>query len=171
MAFSGDKLLGGPQAGIVAGRDDLVARLGRSPLYRALRPDKLTLAALEATLDAYLRGAAGSLPVWRMLHMSARETKRRATGWAREGGAGDVVAVESTVGGGSLPGATLPGFGLALGAPGSRPSATTIAVRLRAGAPPVVARVHDGRVLLDPRTVAPEHDADLVAAIRAALTV
>ena len=183
VCFSGDKLLGGPQAGIVAGREELVARLRKSPLYRALRPDKLTLAALQATLAAYLRGdAERELPLWRMLRMTAEETRARAEAWAGvlggSGGEGltgaltapgaEVVAVESPVGGGSLPGQALSGYALAI--PGRRGrSADRLAARLRAGDPAVVARVSDDRVLLDPRTVPPADDAALVAAILAAL--
>jgi L-seryl-tRNA(Ser) seleniumtransferase len=169
VAFSGDKLLGGPQAGIVAGLPELVARLGRSPLYRALRPDKLTLAALEATLGAYLAGDEHQLPVWQMLRQGAATTQSRAAAWAATLGQGEVVEVESPVGGGSLPGQGAAGFGLALGGPGRRPSAARLASRLRAGAPPVVARVHGDRVILDPRTVLPGQDEDIVAALRAAL--
>jgi L-seryl-tRNA(Ser) seleniumtransferase len=172
VAFSGDKLLGGPQAGILAGREDLVRKLGRHPLYRALRPDKLTLAALEGTLGAYLRGTARTeLPLWRMLDMPAIETKARASAWAAALGAADceVVPVESTIGGGSMPGQVLHGFGLALLGLGRRPSATTLARRLRTSDPPVVGRIEAGRVLLDPRTVAPEDDAALLGVLRAAL--
>jgi len=171
VAFSGDKLLGGPQAGIIAGAPQLVRKLARHPLYRTLRPDKLTLAALEATLAAYLRGTAGrDLPVWRALAMSAAETRRRARAWAAAvGDAASVVAIDSAVGGGSLPGATLKGYGLAVGAAGGRPSAATIARRLRAGDPPVVARVSEDRVLLDPRTVLDGEDEALVTVLRAAL--
>jgi L-seryl-tRNA(Ser) seleniumtransferase len=169
VAFSGDKLLGGPQAGIVAGRPDLVRRLGRSPLYRALRPDKLVLAALEATVGAYLGGRADELPVWRMLRQNGAATRARAEAWAAAAGHGEVVALESPVGGGSLPGQAAAGFGLAIGTPERRPSAATLAARLRHGSPPVVARVHAGRVLLDPRTVLPGQDEAVVAALRAVL--
>ncbi|HEV3234957.1 MAG TPA: L-seryl-tRNA(Sec) selenium transferase [Candidatus Dormibacteraeota bacterium] len=169
VAFSADKLMGGPQAGVVAGRPDLVRKLGRSPLYRALRPDKMTLAALEATLGAYLAGASADLPLWRMLHQDPATTKARAEGWAVAAGQGEVVELESPVGGGSLPGQTLKGFGLALGGPGARPSADTVARRLRRGSPPVVARIHDDRVILDPRTVLPDQDIDVAAALKAAL--
>ena len=170
VCFSGDKLLGGPQAGIVAGRAELVGRLRKSPLYRALRPDKLTLAALQATLAAYIRGTAESeLPLWRMLRMGAEQTRERAGQWAQalgEAVATEVVAVESPVGGGSLPGQTLAGFALAL-----RPArgATALARRLRTGDPAVVARIEARSVLLDPRTVDPVDDGALVAAVRLAL--
>ncbi|GAC1328392.1 MAG: L-seryl-tRNA(Sec) selenium transferase [Candidatus Dormibacteria bacterium] len=170
VCFSGDKLLGGPQAGIVAGREELVARLRKSPLYRALRPDKLTLAALQATLAAYIRGAAeAELPLWQMLRMDANQTRHRARGWA-DALAGvvecEVVEVGSPVGGGSLPGQTLAGFALAI-SPGR--GATALARRLREGEPPVVARIENGRVLLDPRTVPLADDASLLEATRRAV--
>ena len=169
VAFSGDKLLGGPQAGIVAGRAELVRKLARSPLYRALRPDKLTLAALEATVGAYLRGTPDELPVWQMIRKDAAATRSQALKWADRLHTGEVVSLESTVGGGSLPGQTMAGFGLAVGTRGARPSAATIAARLRRGNPPVIARINDGRVLLDPRTVLRGQDTALVAAVEAAL--
>ena len=169
VCFSGDKLLGGPQAGIVAGREELVSVLRRSPLYRALRPDKLTLAALQATLAAYIRGTAETeLPLWRMLRMSAAETRSRAEAWCGllEGALScEVVEVQSPVGGGSLPGQTLGGFALALQ---PRRGASALAERLRTGDPAVVPRVEAGRVLLDPRTVAAADDAALVRAVLAA---
>jgi L-seryl-tRNA(Ser) seleniumtransferase len=177
VAFSGDKLLGGPQSGIVAGRPDLVARLAKNALYRALRPDKLTLAALEATLGAYLRGAAETeLPLWRMIAETPATTHARASAWAAEVGAAvagarcEVVEVASAVGGGSLPGQVLKGYGLAVGGPGSRPSTTALARRLRRGAPSVIGRIQDGRLLLDPRTVlSAAEDAEVAAAVVAAL--
>jgi L-seryl-tRNA(Ser) seleniumtransferase len=168
VAFSGDKLLGGPQAGLVAGRAELVAKLGKNALYRALRPDKLTLVALEATLGSYLRGQARTeLPLWRMLMETAGSTRIRATAWVEAvrtelGNTAPpchVVDVESTVGGGTLPGQVLNGFGLAVGTPGRRPSAATLAERLRRSTPTVIGRVHHGRLILDPRTVVdPEDD-------------
>ena len=178
VAFSGDKLLGGPQAGIVAGRTDLVARLGKSALYRALRPDKLTLAGLEATLGSYLRGAAADeLPLWRMIGQSAESTRARAMAWAEAVGgsvgvsvAQDIVEVESAVGGGSLPGQTLAGYALAVGQARRRPSAATLSERLRRGFPAVIGRVQGGRLILDPRTViGPREDDELASALIAAL--
>ena len=171
VCFSGDKLLGGPQAGIIAGRPDLVARLRKSPLYRALRPDKMTFAALQSTLAAYLRGDAQTeLPLWRMLRMSAAETRSRAEAWAAALRAiqPELVELQSPVGGGSLPGQALAGYGLAIGSTNGR-SSSRLARRLRAGDPPVVARVSGDRVLLDPRTVSPADDDALVAAVIAAL--
>ncbi|MHB8509541.1 MAG: L-seryl-tRNA(Sec) selenium transferase [Candidatus Dormibacteria bacterium] len=169
VAFSGDKLLGGPQAGIIAGEPDLVNRLRRHPLYRPLRPDKLSLAALEGTLQIYLEGRGAEVPVRRMLAMTASQTRDRAQGWRAAIGVGEVVEVASAPGGGSMPGVEVAGFGLALGSPGARPSAALLARRLRAGTPPVVARIHEARVVLDPRTVDPLEDAELVAAVRAAI--
>ncbi len=167
VAFSGDKLLGGPQAGLIVGRSDLVAQLRRHPLARALRVDKATIAALEATLRSYARGAAlEEIPVWRMIAASAAGLQARAVQIAaRIGGGAAVVPCASAVGGGSLPGDTLPGFAVAL--PGPHPDA--LARALRGGDPPVVARIVADRILLDPRTILPEDDLLLVAAARAAM--
>jgi L-seryl-tRNA(Ser) seleniumtransferase len=165
--FSGDKLLGGPQAGVIVGRAALVERLRRHPLARAVRPDKATIAALTATLLHYVRGeATRAIPVWRMIAAPAAELRRRTEAWAAAiGDAAGVVAERSMVGGGSLPEESLPTWALALRAP----SAEAVARRLRAGDPPVVARVERGLVLLDPRTVEPADDPLVVAAVRAAL--
>jgi L-seryl-tRNA(Ser) seleniumtransferase len=181
VVFSGDKLLGGPQAGIVAGRAELVRRCARHPLARALRVDKLQRAALEATLRAHLRAAVPTdVPTIAMLTADVAELTRRAeavaaqigdalTGGVDGGGHGpatvEVVELASVVGGGALPGVELPSAGLAI--TGDDPDA--LAARLRHGDPPVIARIADGRVLLDLRTVAPDEDAELVAALRAAL--
>ncbi len=165
VCFSGDKLLGGPQAGLIVGRADLVSRLKRHPLARAIRADKLCLAALAATLDHYRRSeAVHQIPVWRMIALPADEARRTARRWARALG-GQVVAGESAVGGGSLPGATLPTWLLAL----EVRSPDAFLARLRAGSPPVIARIQDGRAVFDPRTVLPGQERDLLAAIRAAL--
>jgi L-seryl-tRNA(Ser) seleniumtransferase len=175
VAFSGDKLLGGPQAGIVVGYRELVTRLGRNPLYRALRPDKLTLAALDATLSSYLRGTAQTdLPLWRMLQQDAATTSARAEAWAdrlrqrTHDVEFEIVPVQSTAGGGSLPEDNLPGFGLALRA--SKTSATALAKRLRAGEPGIVALIRDRRVVLDPRTVLQgSEEEEMIDALIAAL--
>ena len=167
VTFSGDKLVGGPQAGLIVGRADLIARIRRDPLARATRPDKVTLAALAATLGLYRAGLAeAEIPVWRMLATSIDELRARAAALAaRIGDATSIVDVRSTVGGGSLPGETLPSIGLALG----RASASRLLTALRAGQPSVVARIGDGRVIVDVRTVDPAADRALGDAISAAL--
>jgi L-seryl-tRNA(Ser) seleniumtransferase len=163
VTFSGDKLLGGPQAGLVVGRKELVARLKKHPLARAVRADKLCLAALTATLLHYLRDeAVREIPVWRMIAMPLAEIEARARHWVAELGAGSVVAGESAIGGGSLPGETLPTRLVAL--PARAPG--VFAARLRETDPPVIARVAEGRVVLDPRTVAPEDEPALLEAVR-----
>lgn len=183
VTASGDKLLGGPQAGLILGKTDLIHKLRRHPLARALRVDKTTLAGLQATLLAYLEGkAAEEIPVWRMITTPLETLARRARKWQRAlKGTGvpmDVVPAESTVGGGSLPGQTLPTWALAL----EVPSPDALAARLRQGtrepaqapdlveAPPLVARIEDNRLLLDPRTVLPEQDGALIKTMEAALS-
>jgi L-seryl-tRNA(Ser) seleniumtransferase len=173
VVFSGDKLLGGPQAGIVAGRSELVARCARHPLARALRVDKLQRAALEATLRAHLRDPVPhDVPTIAMLAAELDGLLARAEPLASslrerfDGTAGDVgvavTALAGVVGGGALPGVELPSAGLAVS--GVDPDA--LLARLRAGDPPVIARIEDDRVLLDLRTVAPEEDAELLARLR-----
>ena len=159
VAFSGDKLLGGPQAGIVVGRKALVAKLRKHPLYRALRPDKLSLAALEATLRIYAReDAVRDLPLWRMVSAAAEHLRERAEAWRERLGTGEVRPATSAIGGGSLPAAELPTYVLAL-----RPRRLkTFVARLRAQEPPILARVEDDAVLLDPRTVFPEQEERLL---------
>ena len=162
VCFSGDKLLGGPQAGIIVGRAREVERLKRHPLARALRVDKLTYAALIATLQHYRRDeATACIPVWQMISCPLDHIRQRATAWAKAVG-GSVIAGESTVGGGSLPGATLPTALLAID--GDAPD--KLRARLRRAQPPVVARIADGRVLLDPRTVLPGQDEALLRALK-----
>lgn len=168
VCFSGDKLLGGPQAGIIAGRKEVVAALGRHPLARALRCDKTRLAGVWATFELYRRGEAERvLPIWRSLRTPAAELRARAETWREAIGAGEVVAAADAVGGGSLPEGTLPGFALAVG----DGDAEALAMRLRSQAPPVVGHIVEGRVLLHPRTIAPEDEDALVASVRAALGV
>jgi L-seryl-tRNA(Ser) seleniumtransferase len=169
VTFSGDKLLGGPQAGLIVGQREAIARLRQHPLTRALRVDKTTLAGLAATLGLYLRGQAEQqAPVWRMIAAQEGELAARAAGWAARlvdaGLEACVVSGASTVGGGSLPGETLPTRLLALpDLPADR-----LAARLRAGHPAVVARIVDDALCFDPRTVLPEQDELLLAAILAA---
>ncbi len=163
VLFSGDKLLGGPQAGIIAGRKSLIDRLKRHPLARALRLDKATIAGLNATLMHYVRGdAERSVPVWRMIALTAAETERRASQWAQAVGWGEVMEGRSMIGGGSLPEESLPTFVLAIEAP----DLDEVARRLRLGTPSVVGRIEHARLLLDPRTVHPEQDEDVVRALR-----
>jgi L-seryl-tRNA(Ser) seleniumtransferase len=170
VVFSGDKLLGGPQAGLIVGRAALIAQLKRHPLVRALRVDKLTIAGLEATLRSYLRGhALDEIPVWRMIAAPPEELRARAEGLAPRVPAElhcAVVACQSTVGGGALPGETLPSYGLALGDAGL----DELATRLRQHTPAVVGRINAGRLLLDLRTVLPEQETDLVAALQAVVS-
>lgn len=170
VCFSGDKLLGGPQAGILVGRREAIALVKRHPLLRALRVDKLTLAALSATLAHYERGeAVEKVPVWRAIAQSVEALEARVRGWlAALGDLAPGAAVKETtsaVGGGSLPEVTLPTRALAL--PARDPD--QLAARLRRGAPPVVARIEEGALVLDPRTVAPAEDEALLRALRAAL--
>ena len=169
--FSGDKLLGGPQAGIIAGRKALVDVVARHPLARAMRIDKLSMAALAATLEHYIRGEAlDKVPIWRMIGMTAEEVKARVNGWASKIN-DDVSAMksQSTIGGGSLPGETLPTWALAIECEGVDGGANAVAKRLRGADTPVMGRIEDGRVLLDARTVLPEEDNALLEAVRLAL--
>jgi L-seryl-tRNA(Ser) seleniumtransferase len=162
VTFSGDKLVGGPQAGLIVGRADRIARIRRDPLARAMRPDKATLVAVAATLGLYRAGrATREIPVWRMIATPEDVLRTRAERLAAEVD-GRVVALRATVGGGSLPGETLASWGIVLdGAPQPRLAA------LRRGSPPVVARIEDGAVVLDLRTVDPARDGDLATAITA----
>ncbi len=164
--FSGDKLLGGPQCGIIVGRGELVERLRRHPLARALRVDKLTIAALNATLLSYVAGReADEIPVWRMVSADLAGLKRRAQKWVRVAGEGSrVLASRSMVGGGSLPGEGLDTWCAAVAANG-RP-VSDVSHDLRTGDPAIVGRIEDGLVLLDPRTVSPADDRVVAVAIR-----
>jgi L-seryl-tRNA(Ser) seleniumtransferase len=165
VAFSGDKLLGGPQAGIIVGRASEIGMLRRHPLMRAIRPDKLTLAALGATLLHYLRGEAErEVPVWRMISTPADALEDRARALAARLG-GRVAQTRSAVGGGSLPGQTQPCWAVAL----DRSAPQALAASLRRANPPVIARIEDDRLLLDLRAILPEQDALLEAAVRDAL--
>lgn len=150
VCFSGDKLLGGPQAGIIVGKSELINRIRKHPLARAVRADKLCLAALDATLLHYLKGEAlTSVPVWRMIAMPPGEVKSRAQAWRDRLGFGEVIPEYSTIGGGSLPGETIPTFVLAV----EVKQATAFMRKLRQNSPPIIARVNEQRVLFDPRTL------------------
>jgi L-seryl-tRNA(Ser) seleniumtransferase len=166
VAFSGDKLLGGPQAGIVVGRASLVARLRSHPLHRALRVDKMTVAALEATLGLYRSGQADQVPTRALLSESALALKQRAerlqAELQRHGFSTELIEVEGQAGGGTLPLARIASAACRLeGDP------EALLSRLRQGDPPVVARISDGRVLLDVRCIP---DAELEALGRAVAT-
>ncbi len=166
VAFSGDKLLGGPQAGILVGDREQIERLRRHPLARALRPDKLCLAALAATLAHYLRGeATREIPVWRMIAARPEDLRSRAAAWAATLQSGAILQGRSTVGGGSLPEETLPTWLLAL----VTPQPNRMMDRLRLSATPVIARVEEDQLVFDPRTVLPEQEDTLLAGISAAL--
>jgi len=184
VCFSGDKLLGGPQAGFMVGKKRYIERLKRHPLARALRLDKASIAGVNATLLHYLRqDAVVSIPVWRLISRSLADLDARANAWRLQLAdlpvQMEVIDGQSTVGGGSLPGETLPTRLLALRVgelEGSRKGASStdaagrLAARLRVGEPPVIGRVDRGRLLLDPRTVLPEDEQVLIQAIRVAVT-
>lgn len=166
VCFSGDKLLGGPQAGILVGSTELIARLKKHPLARAVRADKLCLAALSATLLHYLKDEAErEIPVWRFIAQTPDQLASRAARWAAELDQGEVVSGCSTVGGGSLPEETLPTRLLAFKV--RQPNA--VLARLRRANPPVIAYIENDTVVLDPRTVLPEQEPDLLNALRSAL--
>ena len=169
VSYSGDKLLGGPQAGILSGRGDLIARMRTNSLFRALRVDKLTYAALEATLLAYVKHDHDAIPALRMMHLSRDEIGRRTEAVAGKVQSSvltvEIIDGESVIGGGAAPSAVLPTRLLAVIREGL--SADEISARLRASEPPVIARVEEGRVLLDLRTVFPEQDENVIAALRA----
>ncbi len=167
VCFSGDKLLGGPQAGIIVGKLAVVERLAKHPLMRAVRIDKMTLAALEATLRHYERGQAEThIPVWRMISAHAERIARRAEHWVAQlkaqGLAVRMLKGESTIGGGSLPGEVLPTTLLALDADKMPMSLDELARRLRVRLLPIVTRISHDTLLLDPRTVFEEQDGEVV---------
>jgi L-seryl-tRNA(Ser) seleniumtransferase len=170
VTYSGDKLLGGPQAGLISGRSDLVARMRSNSLFRALRVDKLTYAALEATLLAYVKRDHDAIPALRMMRLSKNEIAQRAEKLAGNVRSStlklDLIDGESVVGGGAAPSAVLPTRLIAL--THSELSVDELCAKLRAADPPVIARVEEGRVLLDLRTVFPDQDkqlADLLAGV------
>jgi len=166
VCFSGDKLIGGPQAGIIIGKADLITKLKKHPLARAIRADKLCLAALSTTLFHYLKDeAVREIPIWRMISAPADILRNRAVNWTQTLGLGEVIPSQSTVGGGSLPDETLPTYVLAL----SVRSPNRFLERLRQCQPPVIARLDADKVIFDPRTILPEQDNDLLVAIRSSM--
>jgi L-seryl-tRNA(Ser) seleniumtransferase len=166
VCFSGDKLLGGPQAGIIIGKADLIAKLRKHALARAIRADKLCLAALSATLLHYLKDEAiQEIPIWRMIAASPECLQLRAEAWKNILNTGEVLPSQSAAGGGSLPEETQPTYVLAL----SVASPNRFLEKLRHCQPPIIARLEMDKVLLDPRTVLPEQEPDLLAAIRTTL--
>ena len=169
VSYSGDKLLGGPQAGMLSGRADLISRMRSNSLFRALRVDKLTYAALEATLLAYVKHEYNAIPALRMMHLSRNEISRRAEAVAASVKLSvlkvEIIDGESVIGGGAAPSAVLPTRLLAVTREGL--TADEISARLRSSDPPVIARVEGGRLLLDLRTVFTAQDDILIAALRA----
>lgn len=168
--FSGDKLLGGPQAGIIVGKRLLIDQMTRHPLARAVRIDKIRLAGLAATLFHYLQGEPVSkIPVWRMIATPLEAIEERAKKWvATLNGLATAIDGESTVGGGSLPGSSLPTKLVAIKRKGGSET-EKLARCLRRQQPPVLGRIGQNAVLLDPRTVLPDDDAALLGAVRSAL--
>jgi L-seryl-tRNA(Ser) seleniumtransferase len=167
ICFSGDKLLGGPQAGIIIGKKELLDKIKKHPLARALRADKTRLAALTATLLHYLKDEAErEIPIWRMISMALEEVQARAEAWQRQLATGRVIRSESTVGGGSLPGESFASSVLAL----SIKSPDKFLAKLRAQNPPVIARTENDEVLLDPRTVLPEQEPQLLSILQSLLS-
>jgi L-seryl-tRNA(Ser) seleniumtransferase len=167
VTYSGDKLLGGPQAGLISGRAELIARMRSNSLFRALRVDKLIFAALEATLLAYVRRDHDAIPTLRMMRLTKEAISERAEALATRVATPkvkvEIVDGESLLGGGTAPSSTLPARVLAVTCEGL--SADELSARLRSSEPPIIARVEEGRVLLDLRTVFPEQDAALAAAL------
>ena len=172
VACSGDKLLGGPQCGILVGSPSLIQRIRSNPLFRAMRVDKLAYAALQATMLAYLTQTEDTLPAIAMMRTSPEEIRQRCIAMARALSSFDVTAeiieTRSIAGGGTTPGASLPSFGLALRH--AVVSDAVFAARLRSLDPPVVARSHQARILLDLRTVPPEQDPTLTRLLQQAIT-
>lgn len=168
--FSGDKLLGGPQSGIIVGRKDLVESIANHPLHRILRPDKLCLAALHGTLLSYLNGTArDEIPVWQMIASSTEHLERRIAVWVKcldDDFKTDLIQTADTVGGGSLPGNTIPSVALSITSPRSTPD--QLAAALRKVTPPIIGKIESGSLLLAPRTVLERED-EMVATVLGSL--
>jgi L-seryl-tRNA(Ser) seleniumtransferase len=171
VCVSGDKLLGGPQAGVVAGRKELIKRIRSNPLFRALRVDKLTYAALEATLLAYVRQDYDAIPALRMIYATADEIRTRTESFVERLGLVPETKIEiiegrSVIGGGTAPTKTIPTFVIALSS--DRYTVEQLQERLRTQTPPVIARIEEDRLMLDLRTVFKNEESALGASIRAA---
>jgi L-seryl-tRNA(Ser) seleniumtransferase len=165
VSFSGDKLMGGPQAGIIAGKRVYIDRIRQNPLFRALRVDKLTIAILEYVLQACLRGDFDAIPTWKMLRTSESELKARAESFAeRAGPVARPIQLKSVAGGGAAPETYLPSWGVALEIPGI--STSELERRLRISNPPVIVRIEDARVVLDFRTIFEVDEEELLKTIR-----
>jgi L-seryl-tRNA(Ser) seleniumtransferase len=159
VCFSGDKLVGGPQAGIIIGRNELLQPIRTHPLARALRADKMALAGVTANLLHYLKDeATEKVPVWRMISRPLEEIKSTAENWQAYLSNGEVLSGSSTVGGGSLPTEEMPTYLLAL----TPKKPDRFMASLRSTTPPIIARIEDDRVLFDPRTVLPEQEGALL---------
>ena len=171
--FSGDKLLGGPQAGIIAGQSDYIATVSRHPLARAVRIDKLSMAALSATLLHYINGDPEfEVPIWRMISATIAELTERADSWKSAAGPGaSVVSARSAIGGGSLPGETLESVALRIDCNELGTTPDVALSELRKGTPPVIGRIEDDSVMLDPRTVLPEQDEAVAGTIQRLMSV
>ena len=167
VCFSGDKLLGGPQAGIIIGRKDLIDKIKKHPLARAVRADKACLAGISATLLHYLKDEAErEIPILKMMSLTPYQLKGRVEAWVRELAQGEIVEGQSTVGGGSLPGESFPTFLLSL----TVDSPDKFLKRLRAQNPPIIARTTNDKILLDPRTVLREQEGALLVGLKNVLS-
>jgi L-seryl-tRNA(Ser) seleniumtransferase len=163
VCFSGDKLLGGPQAGVILGSKELIDQLKVHPLARAIRTDKMALAALSATLGHYIKEEAlEKVPVWQMISASVEEIKSRAENWQKTLGLGEVTESKSMVGGGSLPGETLPTMVWTVDV--DHPQ--KLLADLREGSPAIIGRIENDRVIFDPRTILPQSDTDFMRAFK-----
>jgi L-seryl-tRNA(Ser) seleniumtransferase len=163
VCFSGDKLLGGPQAGIIIGKKVLLDKIKKYPLARAVRADKLCLAALSATLEHYLKDEAErKVPVWQMISTTPEQIQARARRWVEVIGKGEVVSGFSTIGGGSLPEETLPTFLFSVATPQPQQFLT----RMRQASPPIIARIESDQVVFDPSTVLPDQEGALLVGIQ-----
>jgi L-seryl-tRNA(Ser) seleniumtransferase len=163
VCFSGDKLLGGPQAGIIVGKKELLDKIKKHPLARAVRADKTCLAGVTATLLHYLKDEAErEIPILKMMSLTPKQICGRAEAWRQELGQGQVIEGESTVGGGSLPDESFPTFLLSL----TVESPEKFLKKLRTQNPPVIARTANDKVLLEPRTVPPEQEGALLVGLK-----